>query len=92
MGLPGAGKTTAAQVLVAQGYTRVNRDEAGGPLRALAPAIGALVEAGRTHLVLDNAYVTRKSRAPVVTAAAAAGLPLRGVWLTTSVEDAPRHP
>ena len=38
--------------------------------------------------MLDNTYVTRKSRAPVVTAAADAGLTLRCVWLTTSVEDA----
>jgi len=88
MGLPGAGKTTAAQALVAQGFTRVNRDEEGGSLRGLIPAIAGLVESGHTHLVLDNTYVTRKARAPVVTAAAAAGLPLRCVWLTTSVEDA----
>jgi len=88
MGLPGAGKTTAAQAFVAQGYTRVNRDEEGGSLRGLVPAIAGLVESGQTHLVLDNTYVTRKSRAPVVTAAADAGLTLRCVWLTTSVEDA----
>ena len=88
MGLPGAGKTTAAQTFVAQGYTRVNRDEQGGSLRGLVPAIAGLVESGHTHLVLDNTYVTRKSRAPLVTAAAGAGLPLRCVWLTTSVEDA----
>ena len=88
MGLPGAGKTTAAESFVAQGYTRVNRDVEGGSLRGLVPAIAGLVESGHTHLVLDNTYVTRKSRAPVVTAAAEAGLPLRCVWLTTSVEDA----
>jgi aryl-alcohol dehydrogenase-like predicted oxidoreductase/histidinol phosphatase-like enzyme len=88
MGLPGAGKTTAAQAFVAQGYTRVNRDEQGGALRGLVPAIAGLVEAGHTRLVLDNTYVTRKSRAPLVTAAADAGLPLRCVWLTTSIEDA----
>ena len=88
MGLPGAGKTTAAQAFVAQGYTRVNRDDEGGSLRGLVPAIASLVESGRTHLVLDNTYVTRKARAPAITAAAEAGLPLRCVWLTTSVEEA----
>jgi aryl-alcohol dehydrogenase-like predicted oxidoreductase/histidinol phosphatase-like enzyme/predicted kinase len=88
MGLPGAGKTTAAEALVAQGYTRVNRDEQGGSLRGLVPELARLVDAGRTHLVLDNTYVTRKSRAPVITAAAEAGVPLRCVWLTTSIEDA----
>jgi aryl-alcohol dehydrogenase-like predicted oxidoreductase/histidinol phosphatase-like enzyme len=88
MGLPGAGKTTAAETLVAQGYTRVNRDERGGSLRGLVPELARLVESGRTQLVLDNTYVTRKSRAPVITAAAEAGVPLRCVWLTTSIEDA----
>jgi aryl-alcohol dehydrogenase-like predicted oxidoreductase/histidinol phosphatase-like enzyme len=88
MGLPGAGKTTAAEAFVAQGYTRVNRDEQGGSLRGLVPAIAGLVESGHTRLVLDNTCVTRKSRAPLVTAAADAGLPLQCVWLTTSIEDA----
>jgi hypothetical protein len=38
--------------------------------------------------VLDNTYVSRKSRAPIVQAAAQAGLAVRCVWLSTSVEDA----
>ena len=38
--------------------------------------------------MLDNTYVTRKSRAAVIEAAAEHGVPVRCVWLTTSVEDA----
>jgi len=88
MGLPGAGKTTAALALAARGYTRVNRDERRGSLRGLVPALGRLVDAGHTRLVLDNTYVSRKSRAPVVQAAERLGLPVRCQWLETSVEDA----
>lgn len=88
MGLPGAGKTTAAQTFVAQGYARLNRDDGGGSLRGLVPAFIRLVESGASRIVLDNTYVSRKSRAPVVRAAVQAGLAVRCVWVSTSVEDA----
>jgi aryl-alcohol dehydrogenase-like predicted oxidoreductase/histidinol phosphatase-like enzyme/predicted kinase len=88
MGLPGAGKTTAAQTFVAQGYARLNRDDGGGTLRGLLPAFSRLVESGASRIVLDNTYVSRKSRAPIVRAAAQAGLSVRCVWLSTTVEDA----
>ena len=41
MGLPGAGKSTLAEAYVADGYHRLNRDEAGGSLEALIPAVRA---------------------------------------------------
>jgi aryl-alcohol dehydrogenase-like predicted oxidoreductase len=88
MGLPGAGKSTLARTFVEQGYARVNRDDGGGSLRQLVPAVDRLVASGRTRIVLDNTYVSRKLRAPIVQAAARAGLPVRCVWLSTSVEDA----
>jgi len=88
MGLPAAGKTTLAQTFVRDGFTRLSRDEQGGSLRGLLPALDDLVAAGRTKIVLDNTYVSRKSRARVVDWASAAGLPIRCVWLDTSIEDA----
>jgi aryl-alcohol dehydrogenase-like predicted oxidoreductase/histidinol phosphatase-like enzyme len=88
MGLPGAGKSTLAQDLVAQGYSRLNRDETGGRLTALLPAFDRLVEAGSTRVVMDNTYVSRKSRAPVVERAWKHGLPVRCIWLDASLEDA----
>jgi aryl-alcohol dehydrogenase-like predicted oxidoreductase/histidinol phosphatase-like enzyme/predicted kinase len=88
MGLPGAGKSTFAASLALQGYRRLNRDEAGGTLRELLPALDAALASGATRIVLDNTYVSRKSRAEVVRAAAARGFPVRCVWLSTSVEDA----
>ena len=38
--------------------------------------------------MLDNTYMSRASRALVVQAATQLGLPVRCVWLSTSVEDA----
>jgi len=88
MGLPGAGKSTYAATLTAQGYQRINRDEAGGTLRELVPALDAALASGASRVVLDNTYVSRKSRAEVIRAASARGFPVRCVWLSTSVEEA----
>jgi aryl-alcohol dehydrogenase-like predicted oxidoreductase len=88
MGLPGAGKSTAAQALVAGGCARLNRDEGGGSLRALLPALDDLIASGHSRIVLDNTYVTRKSRGAVIQAAAKRGLAVRCVWLATTVEEA----
>jgi aryl-alcohol dehydrogenase-like predicted oxidoreductase/predicted kinase len=88
MGLPGAGKSTAARAFVDEGYARLNRDEAGGSLRGLLPDLQRLVEDGASRIVLDNTYISRASRARVVQAANQAGLAVRCVWIATSVEDA----
>ena len=88
MGLPGSGKSTVAQQLVAEGYLRLNRDETGGTLRGLVPALDRALASGTPRVVLDNTYVSRASRAAVIQAAAARDVAVRCVWLTTSVADA----
>jgi len=88
MGLPGAGKSEAARTFVANGYSRLNRDDAGGSLRGLLRGFEELRQSGASRIVLDNTYVSRKSRAAVIQAATRVGLPVRCVWLQTSVEDA----
>jgi aryl-alcohol dehydrogenase-like predicted oxidoreductase/histidinol phosphatase-like enzyme/predicted kinase len=88
MGLPGAGKTTMAREFAARGYMRLNRDDTGGSLRSLIPEIDRALASGASRLVLDNTYVSRKSRAPVLEAAAARGVSVRCLWLSTSLEDA----
>jgi histidinol phosphatase-like enzyme/predicted kinase len=88
MGLPGAGKSTYAEGLMAHGYHRLNRDVAGGTLGDLLPALDAALASGASRIVLDNTYVSRKSRAEVVRAASAYGFPVRCIWLATSIEDA----
>jgi histidinol phosphatase-like enzyme len=88
MGLPGSGKSTLARDLVGRGYERLNRDEAGGTLVALLPALDRLVAAGRRRVVLDNTYVSRAARGAVVERASALGLPVRCVWARTDLADA----
>ena len=88
MGLPAAGKSTAAHTFVEQGYERLNRDEEGGSLRALLPALDSLIASGRARIVLDNTYVTRTSRAPLIQSVSKHGVPVRCVWISTSLEDA----
>ena len=88
MGLPGAGKSTVARRLAADGYARVNRDEKGGSLDSLLPSVDTLLASGTNRIVLDNTYVTRKSRAAVLGVAARHGVPVRCLWLSTGVEDA----
>ncbi len=87
MGLPGAGKTTFAEGLVADGYQRLNRDDAGGSLRDLLPALDRALASGATRIVLDNTYVSRRSRAEAVRAASERGVPIRCIWLSTTIED-----
>lgn len=90
MGLPGAGKSTLAEALVAQGYQRLNRDETGGSLTDLLPVLDRAIVSGdgESRIVLDNTYVSRKSRAAVIQTAQQRGLGVRCVWLSTNLEDA----
>jgi aryl-alcohol dehydrogenase-like predicted oxidoreductase/histidinol phosphatase-like enzyme len=88
MGLAGAGKSTIAAGLVGGGYERLNRDERGGRVAALLPALDAHLGAGRTRVVLDNTYLTRASRNGVVETAWRHRVPVRCLWLQTSLEDA----
>lgn len=88
MGLPGAGKTTLTEGFVAEGYQRINRDETGGTLRALTGDLDRALAAGASRIVLDNTYVSRRSRAEVLQTAAAHRVPVRCVWLSTSVDEA----
>jgi histidinol phosphatase-like enzyme/predicted kinase len=88
MGLPGAGKTTLTEELVAQGFARSSRDDTGGTLRDLLPSLDRALASNSPRIVLDNTYVSRKSRAEVIRLASAHGVPVRCIWLATSVEDA----
>jgi len=88
MGLPGAGKTTLTERFVADGYQRINRDETGGTLKALTGDLDRALACGASRIVLDNTYVSRRSRAEVLQTAAAHRVGVRCVWLSTSMDEA----
>lgn len=88
MGVPGSGKSRAAQDYVARGYERLNRDAEGGTLKKIARLLDERLAAGATRVVLDNTYVTRASRYEVARIASAHGATLRCVHLETPLVDA----
>jgi aryl-alcohol dehydrogenase-like predicted oxidoreductase/predicted kinase len=88
MGMPGAGKSTVARELEANGYQRLNRDTLGGSLTELARQLGEGLRAGAQRWVLDNTYPSRKSRNEVIETAWRHGVPVRCIWMTTGIADA----
>ena len=88
MGIPGAGKSRLADHYVAHGYVRLNRDERGGTLRALAGELETALQSGARRVVLDNTYATRGARSHVVETAARQGALVRCVWLDTPLAQA----
>ena len=88
MGIPGAGKSVAADEYAARGYVRLNRDERGGSLRDLAEALDGELSSGARRVVLDNTYLTRAARSHVIETANRHGLPARCVWLDTPLAQA----
>jgi aryl-alcohol dehydrogenase-like predicted oxidoreductase/predicted kinase len=88
MGIPGAGKTRVAMDYAARGYVRLNRDERGGSLRAIAHELDEQLAAGAGRAVLDNTYLSRTARSHVVEAAERHGLAVRCVWLDTPLAQA----
>ncbi|HTJ83049.1 MAG TPA: aldo/keto reductase, partial [Polyangiaceae bacterium] len=81
MGIQGSGKSTLARDWVTHGYERLNRDERGGSLKALAAALDARLAAGGERFVLDNTYPTRASRAEVIHVAERHGAAVRCIHL-----------
>src|SRR6188472_3993936 len=88
MGIPGAGKSRVADEYHAHGHVRLNRDERGGTLRALADELEMFLASGAQRVVLDNTYATRASRSHVIEAAARHGAGVRCVWLETPLVQA----
>ena len=88
MGIPGAGKSRLAAGYAERGYVRLNRDERGGSLRALADELDEQLAAGIRRAVLDNTYLTRAARSHVVEAAERHWVAVRCVWLDTPLAQA----
>jgi aryl-alcohol dehydrogenase-like predicted oxidoreductase/predicted kinase len=88
MGVPGSGKSRAAETYVARGYERLNRDTEGGTLRKITRLLGERLAAGAERVVLDNTYVTRASRYDVLRVASAHGATVRCLHLDTPLAEA----
>jgi aryl-alcohol dehydrogenase-like predicted oxidoreductase len=88
MGIPGAGKSRLAAGYVRRGHVRLNRDERGGSLRALADELDEQLAAGVRRAVLDNTYLTRAARSRVIETAERHSLAVRCVWLDTPLAQA----
>jgi aryl-alcohol dehydrogenase-like predicted oxidoreductase/predicted kinase len=88
MGIPGAGKSRLAAGYVERGHVRLNRDERGGSLQALAGELDEQLAAGVRRAVLDNTYLTRAARSRVVETAERHSVAVRCVWLDTPLAQA----
>jgi aryl-alcohol dehydrogenase-like predicted oxidoreductase/predicted kinase len=88
MGIPGAGKSRVAQMYVDRGYVRLNRDELGGSLRAIADALDDALSSGAQRVVLDNTYLSRAARSYVIDVAARHGAAAHCVWVDTPLDQA----
>ena len=86
--MQGSGKSTLAASYAARGYLRLNRDELGGTLAALARRLDRELASGARHVVIDNTYPSRASRALVVDVARRRGVAVHCVVMATSIEDA----
>jgi len=87
VGYPAAGKSSLCKEFEDQGYMRVNRDTLGGTLKDLAEYAKKLISEGKKKLVLDNTYGTIESRKVVIELGKETNIPVRCVWLDTSIED-----
>jgi aryl-alcohol dehydrogenase-like predicted oxidoreductase len=88
MGIPGAGKSRAAEEYVDRGYLRLNRDERGGSLREIAGALDEELSSGVRRVVLDNTYLTRVARSYVIESANRHRIPTRCIWIDTPLAQA----
>lgn len=88
MGIQGSGKSRLVEEYLANGFARFNRDQLGGTLKDVAQAMSRALAGGTSHVVLDNTYTTRASRAVVIEAAKRHGAKVRGVWLDVPLHEA----
>lgn len=88
MGYNASGKSTLVEEFTNQGYHRLNRDLMGGTLDGQAKAAEDALKDGIANVVLDNTYADTDSRASIIEVGKRLDVPVRCVWLATSIEDA----
>ena len=88
MGPPASGKTQHVAPLEAAGWGCFNRDALGGTLKGVDKKLKEALEGGLRYAVLDNTYASLASRAGVIQAARAQGLPVLCQWIQCSQANA----
>lgn len=83
VGIPGAGKSTAARTYTEAGALRLSRDDRGGTLAQLAEAMRGELRDGADHVLMDATYPTRAQRSVVLEAAWEEGAHVRAVHFET---------
>lgn len=86
LGAPASGKSSYSETLEKKGYIHLNRDKEGGSVIDLLPKMEILISNGKS-IVLDNLFSTAESRKPFISAAKINNVPIRCIWVTTSIED-----
>ncbi|MFT5586790.1 MAG: aryl-alcohol dehydrogenase-like predicted oxidoreductase/histidinol phosphatase-like enzyme [Cognaticolwellia sp.] len=88
MGPPASGKTQHVAPLERAGWGRFNRDTLGGTLKGVDKELKEALQGGLRYAVLDNTYPSVASRAGVIAAAQAQGLPVVCQWIQCTERDA----
>ena len=87
LGYPASGKSSLTASRFAT-HRRINRDSLGdASLADLVPLVAQALDEGAS-VVLDNTYATRESRAALLDLGRARNVPVRCVWLASTIEDA----
>lgn len=91
VGYPGSGKTSYVQAYSQKGYTRFNRDEAGGSLDGLVNKLELTLRDTTNSCILDNTYPTKESRKAIIALGLKYKVPVMCHWLQAEIEDAQYH-
>jgi HAD superfamily hydrolase (TIGR01662 family) len=87
LGMQGSGKSTVVEDYVKRGYTRFNRDDAGGSLDTLHARLEGQLKIKPQNCVLDNTYANKASRKPVIDIAKRHGMTIRAIVMDTEFAD-----
>lgn len=85
-GYPGSGKSSLVDQF--PGYERLNRDTSGGSLSDIASELERRLRSSKKNFVLDNTYGTKAQRKEILDVGERQKVPVRILWLDTSIEDA----
>lgn len=87
IGFQGSTKSTyAVKLAKEQAATILSRDDAGGTLKDLLPAVKKLLNENK-NVILDNTHLTKESRKPFIELAKELGVLVHAVHIDSPIED-----